>query len=152
MTYVTFHSLLTFLLAASEPLTKVLFSFPFWFSLNSVTIPKLNSLICSIVSCGYWQPINSMLPNVCAKPTWTRSSLKILQMLTSPYQNILWEPVLMMFHEFLLQLPVVGWLMWRPVLANVPVLRVAHGVWLPILSVITSTINYHIKYDYTILI
>ena len=44
------HSLLTFLLAASAPVTKVLCSFPFWASRNSVTMPKLSSEIRSIVS------------------------------------------------------------------------------------------------------
>ena len=76
------HSLLTFLLAAVEPLTNVLCSFPFWFSLNSVTMPKLSSLIWSIVSLGYWQPRNSMFPNVWARPTcntvWTSELLIII--------------------------------------------------------------------------
>ena len=39
LVHVVSHNLFTFLFAASDPLTNVLFSFPFCFSLNSVTIP-----------------------------------------------------------------------------------------------------------------
>ena len=66
------YFLFTFLLAALAALTNVLWSFPFFCSLNSPTTPRLSSDICSMVSGGYWHPRNSMLPKVFARPIWTQ--------------------------------------------------------------------------------
>ena len=123
------HNLLTFLLAAVEPLTNVLCSFPFRCSLKSVTIPKLNSFMWSIVSLGYWHPRNSIFPKVCANPTCNtiltvHHSLVYWQHRTD--QLWFWESVFVMLHELLLQLPVVLGLMRSTILLNIPVLIVSH--------------------------
>merc|ERR1712106_796194 len=52
--------------------------------------------------------------------------LHIPKCLSQANQSVLRESVLVMLHELPLELPVMAWLVWRPVLFDVPVLRVAH--------------------------